>query len=475
MRKVRRCQESPHGRAPCAFPYSHRVPRPQHVVARMVQWRQTKLDRGRVAVSQPRIFVSHSHKDDHFTQRLVDDLHAAGAQVWVDKVGITNGNFMQRIDEALQQCDWMVLVLTPDAIASKYVQNEVYTALHRVQQGYMRDVIPLLAAPCAPGSIPPQWDVLHRYDATRDFDGALGGLMRALQLDPCQAISSPMQGSQGAPPIVPAPPLSHVFRWLPPRLADLGFRAHDYDGVEVIIPPLCEVPAGEFLMGSNPAKDRKALDEEKPEHRVRIPTFQIARFPVTVAEYACLVRAGYDEPPTSGSVTWDLQLQRLDHPVICVSWHDAMAYAAWLADQTGELWRLPTEAEWGKAARWDPATRKSHIYPWGDAFDQARCNTGGSGKGATPPVGAFPNGASPCGAHDMTGNVWERTSSIYTPYPYRPEDGRERVDSTEHRVLRGGSWSSGPRSCRAAVRVHDHPNYFRDNAGFRLVRAALSP
>jgi tetratricopeptide (TPR) repeat protein len=131
---------------------------------------------------QPKVFVSHSHKDDDFTQRLVSDLHQAGAEVWVDVSGITYGNFMQRIDEALQQCQWMVVVLTPNAIASPYVRDEVYVALHRVNQGYMQGVIPLLASPCAPDSIPPQWDVLQRYNATQDYASAVAGLLRAVGL-----------------------------------------------------------------------------------------------------------------------------------------------------------------------------------------------------------------------------------------------------------------------------------------------------
>lgn len=128
------------------------------------------------------VFVSHSHKDEDLTQRLVIDLHQAGAEVWVDTAGLDHGNFMQRIDEALARCQWLVLVLTPNAITSEYVKQEVYAALLRVNQGFMRAVIPMLAAPCSPGTIPPQWDALQRYDATQDYAGALSGLMRAMGL-----------------------------------------------------------------------------------------------------------------------------------------------------------------------------------------------------------------------------------------------------------------------------------------------------
>lgn len=152
----------------------------------------------------PRIFVSHSHKDEDVTQRLVTDLHRAGADVWVDVAGITHGNFVQRIDEALQTCEWMVLVLTPNAVSSHYVKDEVYTALHRVTQGYMRDVIPVLATNCAPGTIPPQWDVLHRYDATHGYDQALAGVLRAVGL------AAPVPSTPAAPPAMNSVPPPHM-------------------------------------------------------------------------------------------------------------------------------------------------------------------------------------------------------------------------------------------------------------------------
>lgn len=131
---------------------------------------------------QPRIFVSHSHKDENFTQRLLHNLHRAGAEVWVDVNSVSHGNFMERIDEGLARCDWLVLVLTPNSIDSKYVKDEVFAALLQVKQGDMRDVIPMLAAPCAPGTIPPLWNALHRYDATQDYGVALAGVLNAVGL-----------------------------------------------------------------------------------------------------------------------------------------------------------------------------------------------------------------------------------------------------------------------------------------------------
>jgi hypothetical protein len=120
-------------------------------------------------MAAPKVFVSHSHKDDAFTAHLVADLRGVGAEVWVDVSSIDHGDFMQRIDEALRACEWTVVVLTPNAVTSDYVQMEVNASLHRVRQGYMQAVIPVLASACPTNSIPALWDVLHRYDATQDY------------------------------------------------------------------------------------------------------------------------------------------------------------------------------------------------------------------------------------------------------------------------------------------------------------------
>jgi formylglycine-generating enzyme required for sulfatase activity len=115
------------------------------------------------------------------------------------------------------------------------------------------------------------------------------------------------------------------------RLASLGFAARKVGDTEFIVPPVVPVQAGEFLMGSDPRQDASASDSEQPRHRVALPAYQIGRFPVTVAEYACFARAGRESPKN-----WQSQLGKLDHPVVYVSWHDAVAYAAWLAERTGQ-------------------------------------------------------------------------------------------------------------------------------------------
>jgi formylglycine-generating enzyme required for sulfatase activity len=258
-------------------------------------------------------------------------------------------------------------------------------------------------------------------------------------------------------------------RVLPQRLRDLGYRLRVIGGVEVIVPPVCDVPAGPFTMGSDKQRDFHTRDEELPQHQVTLGAYQIGTHPMTVAEYACAVRAGgATEPQTDGSqdITWQQQLTHLDHPVVYTTWFQAVAYAVWLARVTGERWRLPTEAEWEKAAR----GTDGRIYPWGNGFDKARANTGESGIGMTAPVGSYPQGASPCGAQDMAGTVLEWCSTLYRPYPYRAGDGREDMqDSTNKRVLRGGSWGYVPQLARAACRYGFRPDVIVSYVGVRLV------
>ena len=138
-------------------------------------------------------------------------------------------------------------------------------------------------------------------------------------------------------------------------------------------------------------------------------------------------------------------------PVVGVCWHEARAYCAWLSVQTGELWRLPSEAEWEAAAS-GPEGRR---YAWGDDFDASRCNSFESHVRGTTPIGVFPAGDTPQGLADVSGNVWEWTSTAYEPYPYVADPRREdpeRVDA--RRVVRGGSWGSSRGNARCACRGH---------------------
>jgi len=136
-------------------------------------------------MSEPaRVFVSHHHspKEDAATARLVGDLEAAGADVWVDYQGVASGSFVQKINEGLSGRQWLVLVMTNAALRSTWVQAEVNAALHQVNIGRMRGVIPIMMTRCDDAVIPPLWAQLHRYDATQDYETARDGLLRAIGL-----------------------------------------------------------------------------------------------------------------------------------------------------------------------------------------------------------------------------------------------------------------------------------------------------
>lgn len=251
------------------------------------------------------------------------------------------------------------------------------------------------------------------------------------------------------------------------------------------------IPAGACWIGSNPAHDELADASELPQHQLDLPTYQIARVPVTVAQFAAFVDAtGYytSAELLGGSwginengwfaiqgATWrcprgqeDETLSKADHPVTHVSWHDAMAFCRWAGV------RLPTEVEWEKAAR----GTDGRLFPWGNEPPNAqRCNYAFT-IGDTTPVGSCPLGASPYGLLAMAGNVREWTSTLWGPYadlsayayPYNPADGRENVEAPDDvcRVMHQGSFASTLKNVRCACRHGNAPTHRDGVSGFRV-------
>ncbi len=242
-----------------------------------------------------------------------------------------------------------------------------------------------------------------------------------------------------------------------------------------------EIPAGSFLMGSDPVVDPGAYENERwslSEHRgrVELSPYHIGRLPVTVAQFRAFVE------DTGHPASLEAVSGPLHHPVVGVSWPDALAYARWLeAELRGslntppELRRLlqegarvtpPSEAEWEKAARGDD----SRIFPWGDEPRRDRANFRGSG---TSEVGIFECPECPYPVRDMSGNVWEWTRSPFQPYPWDPDDTPHDLEADALWVMRGGSFSDEPRNIRAAVRGGADPGARRPFLGFRVVISSL--
>lgn len=219
------------------------------------------------------------------------------------------------------------------------------------------------------------------------------------------------------------------------------------------------IPGGAFQMGS--AESANVLDES-PCHLVTVATFQISRTPVTNAQYLDFVRQTRHAAPGNW-MRGEFPTGEGDHPVTHVDWYDANAFARWVGA------RLPTEAEWEKAAR----GTDGRTWPWGETrADSTRAHFCQPVKhSGTCAVTDHPSGASPYGVLDMAGNVWEWVSSIYRPYPYEAQDGRQERKSGAERVLRGGSfYSDDPRFLRCSTRSSSYPTRRRDHIGFRVAR-----
>ena len=267
-------------------------------------------------------------------------------------------------------------------------------------------------------------------------------------------------------------------------LGDSRFRADAWHLPDEPLLGFVQVPAGAFLMGSDKERDRDAYDYELPQHTVELPTYYMARYPVTVAQFRAFVEASGYKPQDMDSLRG-----QPNHPTVLVTWYDAMEYCHWLTEQLrdwegtpeplatllGAGWdgslpwvvRLPTEAEWEKAAR----GTDGRLFPWGGEPDPGRANHADTGLGSTSAVGCFPGGASPYGCLDMAGNVWEWSHSLHKAYPYRRDDGREDPGAEGPRVLRGGSFSDGGWGFRCAVRYWYDPDYRDWDLGFRVVVA----
>jgi formylglycine-generating enzyme required for sulfatase activity len=214
------------------------------------------------------------------------------------------------------------------------------------------------------------------------------------------------------------------------------------------------VPAGEFIMGNDDVAD------EKPSHSVELDAFWIDQTEVTNAMYAMCVRVDACNEPSITLHYSDPSYSK--HPVVYVSWNDAMTYCSWVER------KLPTEAEWEKAAR----GKNARTYPWGnDSPDETLLNYSGTSFADTTEVGIFPNGASAYGALDMAGNVWEWTTSLFQEYPYSETDGREDLSVSGTRVVRGGAWVDPAYSVRSSNRagVEPVPSY---ELGFRCAMDA---
>jgi iron(II)-dependent oxidoreductase len=311
--------------------------------------------------------------------------------------------------------------------------------------------------------------VLDLLERTPEEDLFTAGMVVQHEEQHDETMYATLQLRQGPPVLVGAP--------LPP--------GRDVAGQRVFVPP------GPFVLGVDAATEPFSLDNERPAHIVDVGPFWIGRVPVTNAEWrefigdggyrraelwsaegwAHRTEAGQERP-----MFWSAQGTRRrfgieeevppGEPVQHICYYEAEAYAAWAGA------RLPTEAEWEKACAWDPDRGTRRAWPWGSlAPDQDRANLGGTGLRPAP-AGAYPQGASACGAEQMIGDVWEWTSSDFAPWPgFTPMIYRaysEPFFGGDYKVLRGGSWAAAASTIRPSFRNWDYPIRRQIFSGLRL-------
>lgn len=285
--------------------------------------------------------------------------------------------------------------------------------------------------------------------------GLLGNLLTALQKERPQPYTQRFSQVVEQPSEAPAIATSAV---TPPKVATPQPEVKSLASPDPIVLEspfqleLVWVPASEFLMGSDPAKDRLAVKNEQPQHRVHVSEFYIGKYPITNTQYSVYAK--------ENKIEFMVPSGKDSHPVVKITWSQAIRFCEWLSHVTERRLRLPTEAEWEKAAR----GTDGRIYPWGNGWDSARVN-GGLSRWVRPItqtttlVGKYsPDGDSLYGASDMAGNVWEWTNSLY--HYIMSTLIEPMMDERPFRVLNGGCSGAGrsiPTLTACAVRAASEP------------------
>lgn len=426
-----------------------------------------------------RLFYSYSHEDAELRKRLEDHLAAlrrsGHISEWHDRNIDLGEEWAKEIDRNLASADIILLLVSASFLASEYCWSvEMTKALERHSKGEAK-VIPVILRPCAwhitpfaklqaaPSDTKPVTSWSDPHEALYDVATRIERVVNNLRIRRAQLASLTSTAVS------------------PHTIGDFDvFR----DVAALWCPEMVTLPSGTFLMGS-PESDRDGYSDERPQHRVTIGyRFALGRYPVTVAEFSRFADAsghcqegGLHVWMDSGG--WKEELakswrypgfsQTDFHPVVGISWWDAVAYCEWLAEETGEPYRLPSEAEWEYACRAGTTKR----YAFGDRITPTDANYTESELGETTEAGTYPPNS--WGLYDMHGNVWEWVEDNWHGYDGAPNDGSawtdgERSEINRSYIYRGGSWGSPPRFLGSAFRSGKPPHIRLDVHGFRVAR-----
>jgi formylglycine-generating enzyme required for sulfatase activity len=448
------------------------------------------------------LFYSYAHEDEALRLKLETHLAVLkrGGLIaeWHDRKLEPGAAWQAEIDRHLTSADIVLLLLSSDFIASDYCWGEEMTkALERHGRGETR-VIPVILRHChwqrtplgSLQAVPKDGKPIRSWpDEDEAFVDVVAAIERSVQAarEKAAAGRAPERDTTASPPAgdepstIPRPTETSALDTLAlldssvlsrPEVREAGTVFRDIEAPWC--PELVVIPAGSFVMGS--PHDEKGRDsDEEPQHRVTFASgFALGRYPVTFAEYdRFCMEIGREQPPDQG---WG----RGRRPVINVAWDDARAYCAWLSQQTGQPYRLPSEAEWEYACRagtttpfWTGATigAAEANYDGGYAYGSGDV---GEYRERTTPVDAF--AMNPWGVYDLHGNVWEWCEDCWNErYDGAPTDGSPWLDGDcSLRAVRGGSWYGEPRYMRSACRSKNERADRGSNLGFRIART-LTP
>lgn len=409
------------------------------------------------------IFLSYSRKDNDIMQRVKQSFLDAGLTVWTDE-GIQPGtpSWQDAIENAIQETQAIVCLLSPDAKNSRWVRAELQRA-----EWYKKPIFLILVAGQEHESIPMGYE-FHQYTDIRELSEyetrlvqliqSLSRVLKSLHISrSINSLQSPVQEAQQ---------LAHDFNgtqnsdWTP-IITQLGKIIPDTPMPEI---EMCLVPVGKFMMG-----DENGNDDEKPVHQQNIvEPYWIGRYPITNAQWQYAVVAKIvNQPQGDNAIRWYNDNQMVNTPVVGVNWIECLRFVQWIKCA------LPTEPLWEYAAR----GIENWIYPWGDSWDDNKCVYDRNSGGKPNPVTSKSNGASWIGAIHMSGNIWEWQLNEYKDYPYVMNYKNEteyEQDETILRSLRGGSYFSSKYDSRSVSRRYRLPYPMNDLYGLR-VTCSLRP
>lgn len=410
------------------------------------------------------VFIAYARSDVGRAQRVAQRLRAEGWSVFLDVNTPVGKSWHRTIEKELHAARAVVVLWSATSRDSDFVLEE---AGYGKRKGVLFPAL-IEAVECPYGFGLIQTADLVNWDGDAKHRG-LADLLEPLRLWLNGQAAKPKDGAHAEPVLID--PARRPVRSRP-MAAPSGrtFRDTLASGGEG--PLMVEIPAGRFIMGS-PSEEPKRLKSEGPQHEVRIAQpFAMGVYAVTFDEYDRYADDTGDAKPNDEG--WG----RGKRPVINVSWHDVQAYCVWLRQQTGQSYRLPSEAQWEYACRGGTTTP----FHFGERLgtDQANFDGNftynGSTKGEyrkkTVPVGSFAPNA--FGLYDMHGNVWEWCQDgWHDAYEGAPGDGSARESEVNRsRVLRGGSWNLNPESCRSARRNLCVPEFRYNRLGFRVCRGS---